>query len=124
MDKRTYAAKDQSDQASCKPNFLALIYAGGLSNSAGNRLESGLLVNKDTPPTFMVHAFDDHVSLDHPMVLLQAADVPSELHVYDAGGHGYGLRRVNELPVTSWPDRLREWLNRRGLLDVKQIAAE
>jgi len=127
MDERTYAAKDQSDQASCKPNFLALIYAGGLSNSAGNRLESGLLVNKDTPPTFMVHAFDDHVSLDHPMVLLRAlkaADVPSELHVYDAGGHGYGLRRVNELPVTSWPDRLREWLNRRGLLDVKQIAAE
>ena len=72
----------------------------------------------------MVHAFDDHVSLDHPMVLLQAlkkAHVPSELHVYDAGGHGYGLRRVNELPVTSWPDRLKEWLNRRGLLEVKPM---
>jgi len=82
-------------------------------------MESDLVVNKDTPPTFLFHAFDDHVPLAHPMVLLQAlkkADVPSELHVYDAGGHGYGLRRVNDLPVTSWPDRLKEWLNRRELL--------
>lgn len=124
IDKRIYAAKDSPDQASCKPDFLALIYAGGLSNAAGTGLSAGLQVGKDAPPTFMVHAFDDHVSLDHPMVLLQAlkkAHVPSELHVYDAGGHGYGLRRVNELPVTSWPDRLKEWLNRRGLLEVKPM---
>ena len=124
MANRTYEVKDKSDQASCKPDFLALIYAGGLSNDAGTGLTSGLLVSKESPPTFMVHAFDDFVSLDHPMVLLQAlkkADVPSELHVYDAGGHGYGLRRVNELPVTSWPDRLQEWLNRRGLLEVKPM---
>lgn len=125
MDNRTYSAKDKFDQASCKPNFLALIYAGGLINSSATALKTDLQVDQNTPPTFLVHAFDDHVPLDNPMVLLRAlktADVPSELHVYDAGGHGYGLRRVNELPVTSWPDRLREWLNRRDLLEVKQLA--
>jgi len=102
-----------------------LIYAGGLINSSATALKTDLQVDQNTPPTFLVHAFDDHVPLDNPMVLLRAlktADVPSELHVYDAGGHGYGLRRVNELPVTSWPDRLREWLNRRDLLEVKQLA--
>jgi acetyl esterase/lipase len=124
MDNRTYVAQDEFDQAGCKPDFLALIYAGGLSNTAGTGLSSGLIVGKDTPPTFLVHAFDDHVPLDHPMVLLRAlkkSNVPSELHVYDAGGHGYGLRRVNEFPVTSWPDRLNEWMNRRGLLDMEPI---
>ena len=124
MENRTYVAKDGADQSSCKPDFMALIYAGGLSNEAGTGLKSGLVVDNDTPPTFLVHAFDDHVPLDHPMVLLRAlkkAEVSSEMHVYDAGGHGYGLRRVNELPVTSWPDRLKEWLNRRGLLEVKPM---
>lgn len=122
MHERTYGAEDSIDDIACNPNFLMLIYAGGLSNEAGTQLASGLVVDKDTPPTFLVHAFDDHVPLDHPMVLLRAlkkSNVPSELHVYDAGGHGYGLRRVSELPVTSWPDRLKEWMNRRGLLDVK-----
>lgn len=121
MDRRTYTAIDAADKSGCRPNFLALIYAGGLINSNGNKLKSDLVVDKNTPPTFLVHAFDDHVPLDTPMVLLNAlkkADVPSELHVYDAGGHGYGLRRVNSLPVTSWPDRLKEWMNRRGLLTV------
>jgi len=119
MENRTYVAKDGADQSSCKPDFMALIYAGGLSNEAGTALKSGLVVDDDTPPTFLVHAFDDHVPLDHPMVLLRAlkkAEVSSEMHVYDAGGHGYGLRRVNALPVTSWPDRLKEWMNRRALL--------
>lgn len=124
MEKRTYRANDSVDKIACKPNFLVLVYAGGLSNAAGTGLSSGLVVDKDTPPTFLVHAFDDHVALDHPMVLLRAlkkSNVPSELHVYDAGGHGYGLRRVNEFPVTSWPDRLQEWMNRRGLLDVETV---
>jgi dipeptidyl aminopeptidase/acylaminoacyl peptidase len=122
MDKRIYQASDSVDKIPCKPNFMVLIYAGGLSNAAGTRLNPDLKVDEETPPTFLVHAFDDHVSLDHPMVLLQAlkkSNVPSELHVYDAGGHGYGMRRVNDLPVTSWPDRLNEWMNRRGLLNVK-----
>jgi hypothetical protein len=34
----------------------------------------------------------------------------------DTGGHGYGLRYVAALPVTTWPKRAEEWLARRGLL--------
>jgi len=62
------------------------------------------------------------------MVLLKtmkAADVPAELHVYDAGGHGYGMRPVKGLPVTTWPDRCREWFDRNGWLKASvELAAE
>ncbi len=124
MQKRTYRSSDLIDKSPCKPDFMMLIYAGGLSNADGTRLNAGLVVDKETPPTFLVHAFDDYVPLDNPMVLMRAlknSNVPSELHVYDAGGHGYGMRRVDELPVTSWSDRLNEWMSRRGLLDVPTV---
>jgi hypothetical protein len=40
------------------------------------------------------------------------------MHVYSEGGHGYGLRRT-EQPVTSWPDRMEDWLTLKGFLDLR-----
>lgn len=68
---------------------------------------------------FLVHAFDDPVTAQNSLLLsveLKKAGVPTELHLYDAGGHGYGLRHVPTMPVTTWPKRCEEWLSRRGLL--------
>jgi dipeptidyl aminopeptidase/acylaminoacyl peptidase len=68
---------------------------------------------------FIVHAADDGVKCENSIQLylsLKKAGVMSELHVYDAGGHGYGMRPVAELPVTTWPKRCEEWLSRRELL--------
>ena len=43
------------------------------------------------------------------------AKVPAELHVYERGGHGYGLRRREQAPGTAdWPHRLVDWLGGRG----------
>jgi acetyl esterase/lipase len=43
------------------------------------------------------------------------AKVPAELHVYERGGHGYGLRRREQSPGTAdWPARLVDWLGGRG----------
>jgi len=117
MPARQYESVDEIDQRSCSPNFTILIYAGGLIDDSKSGLLEGLKIDKATPPTFMVHAFDDHVPLDTPVVLLKAlkaVEVPAELHVYDAGGHGYGLRPVEGFPVTTWPQRCREWLQRNG----------
>jgi len=111
MRKRHYESVDEIDENSCYPDFMVLVYAAGLINESTRQLKSDLTVNAQTPPTFMVHAFDDYVSIDTPLALLKAmkaAEVPSELHIYDAGGHGFGLRRVEGLPVTAWPDRCRE----------------
>jgi dipeptidyl aminopeptidase/acylaminoacyl peptidase len=46
---------------------------------------------------------------------LKKADVPAELHIYPRGGHGYGLRR-SEFAVTTWPDRVADWLKSEGFL--------
>ena len=49
---------------------------------------------------------------------LKKEKVPVELHIYPTVGHGYGLRRTKEL-VTTWPDRVADWLRARGLLETK-----
>lgn len=46
---------------------------------------------------------------------LTRAEVPAELHVFEQGGHGIGMR--DGLGTASaWPRRVEEWLRQRGLL--------
>jgi hypothetical protein len=40
---------------------------------------------------------------------LLAAGVRSELHVFDSGGHGFGLRAVTGKNVAIWPTLLQNW---------------
>ena len=116
---RHYAPLDRVDQIACRPDFALLIYTGGFVERGQTTLRSGVAVGPGTPPLFLVHAFDDGVPVENSLLL--AAEVKkhggsAEVHVYDTGGHGYGLRHVPELPVTTWPARAAEWLARRGLL--------
>jgi len=32
-----------------------------------------------------------------------------EIHIYNSGGHGFGIR-PRPLPISSWPQRLQEWM--------------
>jgi acetyl esterase/lipase len=116
---RQYPAGDDLDKASCKPDFAVLIYGAYSYDDKTGQLGADITVPKDAPPLFFVHAFDDPVSPQNSLLLASAAKkagVSAEVHLYDAGGHGYGLRPQAQLPVTSWPQRCGEWLNRRGLL--------
>ena len=68
---------------------------------------------------FFAHAQDDSALVENSVqafLALKMAGVPSELYVDDAEGHGYGLRPVPTLPITTWPFRCAEWMQRRGLL--------
>jgi dipeptidyl aminopeptidase/acylaminoacyl peptidase len=59
-----------------------------------------------------VQAEDDPVHVENAVVYFMAlknAKVPAELHVYAAGGHGYGLRRT-ALAVTTWPASVITWM--------------
>jgi hypothetical protein len=38
-----------------------------------------------------------------------AARLPVELHSYDRGSHGFGMRQQN-LPVDGWIERFGDWL--------------
>lgn len=106
--KRAYQPIDAADQVSCRPDFALIIYPAYLTD---------LKIVDQPPPSFLAQTEDDTLvdsSLAYYAALKQAK-VPAEMHLYPAGGHGYGLRRT-EKRVTTWPDRAKEWLHDLGVL--------
>ncbi len=110
-DKRLYEAVDKHDEVSFRPNFAAPIYTAGFPEGIKD-------FPQDSPPFFMVITHDDKdrsIAMAETYIALKKADISAELHIYESGGHGYGLRRT-ELPVTSWPDRMEDWMRKLNLL--------
>jgi acetyl esterase/lipase len=99
---RTYEAIDEADKLSCKPNFCMLIYPAWLEGSA---------VTESHPPTFIIQTKDDsHSKPTIPYAeALKGKNVSSEFHLFDVGGHGYGLR-PSDNPVSKWPELYERWL--------------
>ncbi|QDU27276.1 Acetylxylan esterase precursor [Anatilimnocola aggregata] len=116
-EQRQYQPVDKIDEVSCRPDFAALIYAGGFENKKNPwTLQDHVKVDSTTPPMFLIHAQDDGVSVANSVLLfseLKKAKIPAELHVYASGGHGYGMRQTGH-PVNQWPDRCAEWLINQG----------
>lgn len=116
-----YPPVDATDRLSARPNFALLIYTGGLYDAEKKALREVVTVPDDAPPFFFVHAWDDNVSVQNTLLLasaLKEKSIPTAVHVYPHGGHGYGLRATAE-PVTTWPARAEEWMRRAGLLGVR-----
>ena len=115
FDKRAYPPVDAADLESCRPDFAIACYPGHLSDSDEGtfKLNPNVPVTTNTPPTFIVMAEDDHV--DHVeqaltyYIALKSAGVPTEMHLYPVGGHGFGLRRKTD-PVKVWPQLVETWL--------------
>jgi acetyl esterase/lipase len=118
-DKRTYEAIDDADKQSCRPDFMISIHPGYLTvKEEGEKIPPEVQVTTNTPPTFLVMTQDDPVRVENVIyyfLALKQARVPSELHVYPTGGHGYGLRRTEHF-VTTWPDRATDWMRSQKLL--------
>lgn len=94
------------DKAS-RPDFVAMLY-GGLRTP----------VPADAPPAFIAGTADDEYVPNDAVQLYSAwrqAGVAAELHVYERGGHGFGLKRQG---TTSdhWLDALTWWMQARGLM--------
>jgi acetyl esterase/lipase len=139
--KRLYPAVDAADKESCRPAFAVVIYPGHLSLPAaqwdadqGPRkfvvrhpanadkhlgLNPDVPVTKQTPPTFLLQAEDDHVdNVDDSLayyIALKKAGVPVEMHLYAQGGHAFGLRRT-KFPITGWPQLVEMWLGTIGMI--------
>ncbi|HXD87675.1 MAG TPA: alpha/beta hydrolase [Urbifossiella sp.] len=119
-DKRMYEPIDDADKLSHRPNFAMLIYPAYLVDKEGN-LKPEYKVAKDSPPMFFAHANDDPVTpLSSAMLYaaLKKNGVPAELHIYAAGGHGFGMKK-SDRPVSAWPARCGDWLKTRGYLTKK-----
>lgn len=118
---RQYESIDEIDETSNRPDFTILVYPGGLIDKATGNLRDYIPVTKEAPPMFFVHAFDDRVSVQNSLKLASAlkdVDVSCELHLFNSGGHGYGLRKT-EMPVTNWTASCQHWLDQIGVLRSK-----
>ncbi|GAB3576003.1 alpha/beta hydrolase [Spirosoma luteolum] len=127
-----------SEQA--RPDFAILIYPvitfganthPGSKNNLLGKLNTSpelvayysneLQVSEKTPPSFLVHAEDDKAvpvqnSIDYYLACLKHK-VPTEMHLYPAGGHGFGLRTAKYGSLTTWPASCKAWLTALGAVD-------
>lgn len=114
---RLYKPVDAADQENIRPDFAAAIYPGHLDQDG--KLNPNVPVTRDTPPTFVLQAEDDHVDgVKQALVYYTAlakAGVPAEMHLYAHGGHAFGLRRTKR-PITAWPELMMAWMKTIGVL--------
>jgi acetyl esterase/lipase len=113
--KPTYKVAEAIDAASCRPDFLALVYPWKLQDAVDlTKLRADIRVDKTMPPVFIAHAADDKgAKIEGSLLLflqLQAAGIPTEAHLYAKGGHGFGLRPADVPCPTDWPQRLAAWM--------------
>jgi acetyl esterase/lipase len=112
-EQKTYTPVDPADALEAKPNFALIIYPGYLADAPTlTKTADGIDPDATTPPTFLVQAENDGVHVENALVYFQAlkaVKVPAELHIFDQGGHGYGLRPTY-MPITHWPALAETWL--------------
>lgn len=129
---QVYAPVDAADSEDARPDFAALMYPvitmepgahmGSRENLIGKtpaaetiaRYSCEKHVTREVPPTWMCFAADDDTvpPMENGMAMfhaLQAAKVPSELHVFEKGGHGFGIRLAHGKPCSAWPELFLHW---------------
>jgi len=127
----TVASLWESEDKDETPNFTALVYGvTNLTEANLKWLEESLyyrklseeeaaqnklldLVTKDTPPTFLVHAYDDDVcnveETTHYAQKLYEHGVLVEMHLFPKGGHGFGMGRQED-GTKQWVQLFVNWL--------------
>ncbi|MEH6679074.1 MAG: prolyl oligopeptidase family serine peptidase [Sediminicola sp.] len=139
-DEKVYRA---TDTISARPDFSILLYPvismeegithkGSKTALLGESPEREMIdaysnekrVNAETPVTFLVHSTDDGVvpvenSLNY-YTALKRHQVPVEMHIYEDGGHGFGLGVSGT--HTNWPQACEQWLMARGLISKERTA--
>lgn len=128
---------ENPEQVNLRPDFMVLGYPvisfsdtighiGSRDNLLGKspspekiiEYSNELQITSETPPTFLIHAGDDGGVLPANSIVffeqLLKHKVPAELHIYERGGHGFGMN--NPTSEEKWMDTLANWLASRGLL--------
>ncbi len=145
FDKGNPDADDLIERASSRPDFMILIYGnltlkpeyqrwGAFEALFGDQRDPRLIeslsnetqVTPETPPAFLIHTNQDQaVSAENSVLFylaLRKAGVPAEMHIYEKGGHGFGLAPNNPV-LSTWPGHCVAWMRGRGLLGRKSQAA-
>lgn len=108
----SYTATDETDTQSARPDFAALIYPAYMDEGEHHTLTPELTITEQTPPFFVFQTADDPYG-NSALVISQAFrnhKIPVQLHIYEKGGHGYGLRANLAEAASKWPKLMEEWL--------------
>ena len=128
-----YTPIDDVDEQPARPAFMALVYPVVTLREdighPGSRLELvGATPAKEdlqrysleeradntTPPTFLLHAIDDPaVKVENSLVFFNALrelGVSVEMHLFERGKHGFGIRDAQGLPLAIWPEMMMNWI--------------
>jgi acetyl esterase/lipase len=131
---------EDKDNISLRPDFLMLIYpvitfsdplahTGSRKNLIGETASAAQTdlysnekqVTANTPPTFLIHAEDDTtVPVQNTLMFYDALlknKIKAEMHIFQAGGHGFGLN--NPKSKDKWFDWATNWLDENGFLSGK-----
>jgi len=130
-----YASTDGADTASLRPDLTVLLYpvatmtdpyvhAGSRAHLLGAAPRAEVIAAyslermdwSGAAPVFLIHAMDDaSVPVENSLMLLsslKAADVRTEAHLFQEGGHGFGTRLIAGRPADAWPELTRRWAAR------------
>ncbi len=129
FDEKAYPKVDAADDQPTRPTYMINIYPGGLASGGFRgtpvtmREDIAAAIDDKTPPMFFAHAFPD-ASLNSIMMTLELKkkNVPAELHIFQDGAHGFGVRGGG-LPLTQWPNLALTWMKSLGFLDPPAVRA-
>lgn len=130
-----YAPVDAADEVSLRPDLTVLMYpvatmadphahAGSRDHLLGaspsvEQVAAYSLERMNwtgAAPVFLLHAMDDaSVPVENSLQLLtalKAASVKTEAHLFQEGGHGFGMRLIQGRPAQVWPELARAWAAR------------
>ncbi|MEN8127643.1 MAG: alpha/beta hydrolase [Planctomycetota bacterium] len=108
---------DQADHVFGRPDFTILIYPAYLYQK-DYKLAEEITVTQQTPPAFIVQTQDDRKFVNSSLAYYTAltkASVQAELHIFEKGGHGYGLC-PSKHPVSGWPKLCEAWMKSNGVI--------
>lgn len=134
---KVYEPIDAADQLDARPAFVGLMYPViTMSDVAHTGSRSTLLganpspevvakyscekqVTATTPPTWLCYAADDPAvpPIGNALAMYQAlfaAKIPTELHAFQEGAHGFGIKGAQGKPAFVWPDLFLHWGARGG----------
>jgi acetyl esterase/lipase len=138
-----YPALDASDRLPSRPDFLAMLYPVVTLkppyDTTRSRRELATQpdaveaysveshVRSDMPPVFLAHAADDRIAdVNHSLLMFQAAraqNVPVEMHIFDRGGHSWGLGRPGT-QVAQWPRLFTTWARANGFMAAPPVSLQ
>lgn len=110
---------DAAAAVSVRPDAVLLLYPWKIGGEGTQGVRSDVTIDGTSPPMFIAQCGDDQSSAPQGSaslyLALVKAKVPAEIHIYERGGHGFGLKPGNTLPgQIDWKTRAIDWLRARG----------